>query len=390
MDGGDAPSVPCRRSEHDEHTYFAVPCNDGRQDEHENEQGHSLLLQNEEDLFSMNYQELLNKAREKMAPNCRVCKECNGVVCKGEIPGTGGKGNGNAFKVCIDYLESIKINMDTIYKNEGQDTSISLFGRQFKYPFFAAPIGGMSLNYNGAITETEYVDAIVNGTIKAGNAAFTGDGPQDSLFLDSLPVIKKAGGIAVPTIKPWKNDKVMEKIKLLEEVTAMAFAMDIDSAGLINLALAGKPVSAKSVEELKELSQCTKTPFIIKGVMTAKGAEKAVESGAYGIVVSSHGGRVLADAPATCSMLPEIRKAVGDKIKIFVDGGIRSGADVFKAMALGADAVLIGRTYVIAAFGGGAEGVELYTEKIGAELREIMIMTGCKNISDITKDKIIL
>lgn len=336
----------------------------------------------------MNYQELLNNAREKMAPNCRVCKECNGIVCKGEIPGTGGKGNGNAFKVCIDFLASVKINLDTIYENEGPDTSVSLFNKDFKYPFFAAPIGGMSLNYNGAMTEAEYVDAIVNGTLRAGNAAFTGDGAQDNLFLDSLPVIKQAGGIAVPTIKPWKNDKVLEKIKMIEDVNAMAFAMDIDSAGLINLALAGKPVSAKSVEELKELTQSTKIPFLVKGVMTAKGALKALEAGAYGIVVSSHGGRVLADAPATCAMLPEIREAVGDKLKIFVDGGIRSGADVFKALALGADAALIGRTYVIAAFGGGADGVELYTEKIGAELRETMIMTGCINISDITRDKI--
>ncbi|HKM02210.1 MAG TPA: alpha-hydroxy-acid oxidizing protein [Sedimentibacter sp.] len=336
----------------------------------------------------MNYQELLNSAREKMAPNCRVCKECNGLVCKGEIPGTGGKGNGNAFKICVDFLASVKINLDTIYKNEGQDTSISLFGKNFKYPFFAAPIGGMNLNYNGAITEAEYVDSIVNGTIKAGSAAFTGDGAQDSLFLDSLPFIKEAQGIAVPTIKPWKNDKALEKIKKIEEVNAIAFAMDIDSAGLINLALAGKPVSAKSVDELKELADSTKIPFIVKGVMTAEGAKKALQAGAYGIVVSSHGGRVLADALATCAVLPEIREAVGDKLKIFVDGGIRSGADVFKAIALGADAVLIGRPYVIAAFGGGADGVELYTEKIGAELSETMIMTGCKNISDITRDKI--
>ena len=338
----------------------------------------------------MTYQELLESARNRMAPQCRVCKECNGVVCKGEIPGTGGKGSGAAFKICLDFLSSVKIKLDTIYENEGQDTSVSLFDKDFKYPFFVAPIGGMNLNYNGAITEAEYDEAVVFGSIKAGTAAFTGDGANDSLFLDSIPVIKKANGIAVPTIKPWKNEKAIEKIKLLEEANAMAFAMDIDSAGLINLALAGKPVSAKSVKELSEITKSTKVPFIIKGVMTAEGAIKALEAGAYGIVVSSHGGRVLEHAPATCAMLPEIRAAVGDKLKIFVDGGIRSGADVFKAIALGADAVLIGRPYVIAAFGGGAEGVELYTEKIGAELRDIMIMSGCKTISDITRDKIIL
>lgn len=338
----------------------------------------------------MTYQELLEKARKKIAPQCRVCKECNGVVCKGEIPGTGGKGSGAAFKICLDFLSSVKIKIDTIYENEGQDTSISLFGNTFKYPFFVAPIGGMNLNYNGAITETEYDEAVVFGSIKAGTAAFTGDGANDSLFLDSLPIIKKANGMAVPTVKPWKNDKVLEKVKMLEEANAMAFAMDIDSAGLINLALAGKPVSAKGVKDLSEIANATKVPFIVKGVMTADGAKKALEAGAYGIVVSSHGGRVLEHAPATCSVLPEIRAAVGDKLKIFVDGGIRSGADVFKAIALGADAALIGRPYVVAAFGGGAEGVELYTEKIGAELKDIMIMSGCKTLSDITRDKIIL
>ncbi|MEL7649020.1 MAG: alpha-hydroxy-acid oxidizing protein [Sedimentibacter sp.] len=338
----------------------------------------------------MTYQELLENARRKMAPNCRVCKECNGIVCKGEIPGTGGKGNGRAFIDSVEYLSKIKIKLDVIYKNEGQDTSLSIFGKTFKYPFFAAPIGGMNLNYNGAITESEYVDAVVNGTLEAGSAAFTGDGANDSIFLDTIPYIRGAEGAAVPTIKPWKNDKVIEKIRLLEEAGAMAFAMDIDSAGLINLALAGKPVSAKSVEELSELASSTKVPFIVKGVMTAEGAKKALEAGAYGIVVSSHGGRVLQDAAAPCSMLPEIREAVGDKLKIFVDGGIRSGADVFKAIALGADAVLIGRPYVIAAFGGGSEGVALYTEKIGAELRDVMIMSGCKDLKDITIDKIIM
>ena len=338
----------------------------------------------------MNYQEVLENARKKMSPNCRVCKVCNGIVCRGEIPGVGAKGNGNGFTGCLDYLSTIKLKMDTIYEDKGQDTSISLFGKSFNYPIFTAPIGGMKLNYNGAITDTEYNEAVVYGMNNAGCAAFTGDGPVDSLFLDSLPMIKNAMGNAVPTIKPWKNKKVFEEIKLIEDTNAMAFAMDVDSAGLVNLALAGKPVSPKSVKELSEIVNATKIPFIIKGVLTAAGALKALETGAYGIVVSSHGGRVLDDTPATCSMLPEIRKAVGDKLKIFVDGGIRSGADVFKAIALGADAVLIGRPYVIAAFGGGAEGVELYTNKIGAELRDTMIMTGCSNLSDITADKLVI
>lgn len=338
----------------------------------------------------MNYQEVLENAKIRMAPNCRVCKVCNGIVCRGEIPGVGGKGSGNGFTVCNEFLSSIKLNMDVLYQSIGQDTSISLFGKTFKYPIFAAPIGGMKLNYNGAMSEEEYSEAIVYGTMAAGCGGFTGDGPMDELFLDSLGVVKKANGYGIPTLKPWRNEQVLEKVRLIEEAKAIAFAMDIDSAGLINLALLGKPVNPKSIDELKEITQSTNMPFIIKGIMTGEGAKKALETGAYGIVVSSHGGRVLDSSPATCSVLPQIKEVIGDKMKIFVDGGIRSGGDVFKALALGADAVLIGRPYAISAFGGGAEGVEIYTNKIGEELKETMLMTGCSKLKDITRDKIIL
>ena len=97
-------------------------------------------------------------------------------------------------------------------------------------------------------------------------------------------------------------------------------------------------------------------PFILKGIMTVKGAEKALEAGAAGIVVSNHGGRVLDQCPATAEVLPAIVDAVGGKMKVFVDGGIRSGMDVFKALALGADAVLIARPFVTMVYGGGRGG----------------------------------
>lgn len=104
--------------------------------------------------------------------------------------------------------------------------------------------------------------------------------------------------------------------------------------------------------------------------MTARGAEKALEAGASGIVVSNHGGRVLDHCPATAEVLPEIVDAVGGKMTIFVDGAIRSGMDMFKALALGADAVLIGRPFVTTVYGGGEEGVQLYVQKLKAELAD--------------------
>ena len=116
-----------------------------------------------------------------------------------------------------------------------------------------------------------------------------------------------------------------------------------------------------------------------------KNAEKALEAGASGIVVSNHGGRVLDHCPATAEVLPDIVDAVGGKMTIFVDGAIRSGMDMFKALALGADAVLIGRPFVTTVYGGGEEGVQLYVQKLKAELADTMRMCGAHSLADIDR-----
>ena len=117
-----------------------------------------------------------------------------------------------------------------------------------------------------------------------------------------------------------------------------------------------------------------------------KGALKAKEAGASAIVVSNHGGRVLDQCPATAEVMAEIADAVDGSMKIFVDGGIRSGTDVFKALALGADAAIIARPFVTAVYGGGREGVESYVQKISSELADTMAMCGVSSLSEITRD----
>ncbi len=336
----------------------------------------------------MNYKEVLENAKSRIGSKCRVCRECNGIACRGELPGMGGKGTGSSFIRNVEKLNEIKLNMDTIYEFKDVDTSIELFGKQFSFPVFAAPIGGLNLHYGDFYNDEEYTRAIVQGCRKAGTAGFTGDDIKDEKYEMQLKSVSEAGGWGIPTIKPWEKEEVKARIKKAEAAGAFAVAMDIDAAGLTTLALLGKPVSPKSVRELREIVASTDLPFVIKGIMTVKGALKAIEAGAYGIVVSNHGGRVQDHIPATIEVLPEISKAVGGKIKIFIDGGIRTGTDVLKMLALGADAVLIGRPYAVAAYGGGEEGVELYTRKIGSELVESMIMTGCSQLSDINADVI--
>ena len=339
----------------------------------------------------MDYNEVLTKAREQLAPKCRVCPVCDGRACRGEVPGAGGKGSGDSFVRNVSYLRDVQIVLDTLYQDRGQDTGCEFFGKKFALPAFPAPIGGMKMNYGSDISEEEQADRVLRGSIAAGSVAFTGDSPVPAAFFGPLEAIKRLDGMGVPTIKPWSLDLALPRVQAAKESGAIAIAMDVDAAGLVNVKLNGGTVYPKSVADMKELvAACAPAPFIIKGVMTAKGALKAAEAGVYGIVVSNHGGRVLDHSPATAEVLPEIRAALGkdSPVKIFVDGGVRTGLDVFKMIALGADAVLIGRPIITASFGGGAEGVELYLKKVAAELAATMLMTGAANLSEITRDMV--
>ena len=307
----------------------------------------------------MNYAELLQAARGQMGP-CRACPVCNGRACGGNIPGPGAKGSGTVAIRNFDAWRNVRLNMDTIHENFTPDTSLQLFGRTFKYPFFAGPVGAMTLHYGDKYNDMDY-----NAILVPAN-----------------------GGFGIPTVKPWDNATVAKKMAMARESGCFALAMDIDAAGLPFLQNLTPPAGSKTVEQLQEIAREAGVPFILKGIMTAKGAEKAVQAGVAGIVVSNHGGRVLDDCPATEEVLPEIVEAVAGRAKVFVDGGIRTGGDVFKALALGADAVLVARPYVTAVYGGGAEGVACLTEKLGAELADTMRLCGAAALKDISRDMV--
>ena len=165
--------------------------------------------------------------------------------------------------------------------------------------------------------------------------------------------------------------------------------MDVDGAGLPFLKGMNPPAGSKTVEQLAEIAKMAGKPFIVKGIMTVKGALKAKQAGAAAIVVSNHGGRVLDQCPATAEVLPAIVEALkGSGVKILVDGGLRSGVDVFKALAMGADAVIIARPFVSAVYGGGEEGVKCYIDKLAGELADTMQMCGAHTLAEITPDMV--
>lgn len=333
----------------------------------------------------MTYKEVLQAAQGQMGP-CRACPVCNGRACGGTIPGPGAKGSGTVAVRNFDAWRNVRLNMDTIHENFEPDTSLTLFGRSFKYPFFAGPVGAMALHYGDKYNDLDYNNILVPACAAAGIAAFTGDGTNHKVMEGAAAAITACGGAGIPTVKPWDNATVARKIALARSSGCFAMAMDIDAAGLPFLKNLTPPAGSKTVDELKEIVKLMNgKPFILKGIMTVNGAKKALEVGASGIVVSNHGGRVLDQCPATAEVLPAIVDAVGGKMTILVDGGIRTGMDVFKALALGADAVLIGRPFVNMVYGGGAEGVQVYVDKLKAELADTMAMCGAHKLSDIKR-----
>lgn len=278
--------------------------------------------------------------------------------------------------------------MDTITTNVPVDTSFDLFGYKMSIPVMAGPVGAMQLHYGDRYDDVEYNDLLVKACADAGIVAFTGDGTNPAVMEGAIEAITANQGKGVPTVKPWNRDEVFHKIDMAKSSGTHAIAMDIDAAGLPFLKNMVPPAGSKTVEELGEIIRYAEVPFIIKGIMTVHGAEKAVAAGAKAIVVSNHGGRVLDQCPATAEVLPDIVKAVGKDVTVLVDGGIRTGMDVFKALALGAKGVLIARPFVNMVYGGGIEGPAVLVQKLKSELEDTMAMCGAHTLEEIDRTMI--
>ena len=332
----------------------------------------------------MTYQEVLEQARTCMG-KCRACPVCNGLACKNTIPGPGAKGLGTGAIRSYQKWQELCVNMDTICENSDTDTTYDFFGQKLVIPVMAGPVGAVTLHYGDKFDDLRYNNVLVDGCAKAGILAFTGDGTNPAVMEGAADALKAHNGCGVPTVKPWNLDTIRQKMDLVKAADPCAIAMDIDAAGLPFLKGLTPPAGSKTVDQQKEIAAMAGKPFILKGIMTVSGAKKALEAGAAGIVVSNHGGRVLDQCPATAEVLPAIADAVGGKMKVFVDGGIRSGMDVFKALALGADAVLIARPFVTMVYGGGQEGIQAYVSKLQAELADTMAMCGAHTLADINR-----
>ncbi len=330
-----------------------------------------------------------DSAREKFKKICYVCSICDGYNCASGVPGMGGTGTGESFRRNSDALKSFKVITTLIHDEIIPDPSTELFGNKISFPVMAAPITGSVTNMGGAIEEIDYNIAVVRGCKTAGTIAFVGDGATPDKYKIGLDVIRNEKGLGIPIFKPRKdNEEIIKRFKAAEEAGAIAAGIDIDAVVFKTMAMKNQEVAAKSISELKEIKASTSLPLILKGIMNPRDAEMACKAGAGAIIVSNHGGRVLDEMPGSMDVLEEIVKAVGESVIIMIDGGFRDGVDVFKAIAMGAKYVLIGRPVAIAAVGMGVDGTAFYLNKVKDEFIKTMVLAGCRNINDIKMDLI--
>ena len=336
---------------------------------------------------------ILDRAARRNFNNnfCWVCKVCDGEHCASGVPGMGGRGDGRSFRDNLYALAEYKIIPRYLTAEPREaiepDISVNLFGHNFSGPVLSAPITGSITNMGGSITEWDYALETGAGCQRLGLLPLFGDGASETKYLTGLYAIEQLG-IGCPVFKPRADQKeLMVRIRKAEQKGALAWGIDIDGVSFKTMTLKNIATRRKSLVELKELAACSQLPFFIKGVLSLEDAQLACEAGAAAIVVSNHGGRVLEAAPGSARVLPEISAFVKENypnVTVLADGGVRSGGDIYKMLALGAQAVLIGRPIAIAAVGMGRLGVERLLRDYLEEFRQTMRVMGDKNLRDIS------
>ncbi len=246
----------------------------------------------------MDYNEVLRHARERIGPKCKVCPECNGLGCGNTMPGPGSKAPGNGANDNWRAWRRWSLNMDTIAPNTPVDTSLALFGRTFSLPVIAAPIGSLRAQFNPGDDIRDYNACAAAAAAQTGIAASFGDGLDARVFPHGCELSKQYGGIVLPVINPLSMDTIRANLDLANAARPFAVSVVIDSAGLPHLKAASPDAGSKTVAELRELCGYAQMPMILKGIMTVRGAQKAVEAGAD-VLCSPVKGKVIkmADVP---------------------------------------------------------------------------------------------
>lgn len=280
---------------------------------------------------------------------------------------------GDSNVITRDYFDSLLIETRYI-DSDLPSTKMELWGEEFSTPIMTAALSHLHDVCENGMAE------FGKGAKCAGAVHFVGMGEDEE-----LEGIIATGAKTVKIIKPHRdNEVIFHKIEHAIKNGAFAVGMDIDHAyganGTYDV-VCGLPMKSKSFDEMKSFVEASSVPFVVKGVLSVSDAVKSADIGAKAIIVSHHHGIMPYSLPPLM-ILPDIVKAVGDRMKIFVDCGIENGVDAFKALALGADAVCVGRL-LMDPLKEGHMGVCNRINEINSELASIMARTGAKTLQEI-------
>ena len=278
------------------------------------------------------------------------------------------------------HMDSFTFEMRML-DSAAADTSTTLFGARLRAPIVAAAICESRILKRLAPWHPPYLEQIAGGLKDSGSMMSTG-----MVTLDELARIVDQGAPVLHVVKPYRDDEmVLRHLEKAAELGCAAVGMDVDVFFLEKAwdEVPGPDVLGhKTVEDMKRYRAATKLPFVFKGVLSAHDARLAREIGADALIVSFHGGETIDYAMPVLQALPEVRRECPG-MPILVDSGFRRGADVLKALALGANGVGIATLLVIACAGAGREGVRAMMEALYEELERTMSITGCRSVDSI-------
>ena len=312
-----------------------------------------------------------------------------------------------------EAFQRLKLQSRVLADMSGAHTRLTLFEQPFDYPILLAPVAHQQLFHpEGELATARGAAAMRAGQIVSMQAsvAFEEIAAQsaiapwcqvyplrdETLMADLLARVERAGYRAIvvtadATVNGLRNREQRSDFTWPDHVRAV----NLPGGGLPQPDLPAPPRSplfsgflheAPTWATLQRLVRATRLPVLLKGVLSVDDAQRAVAEGVAGLIVSNHGGRVLDTVPASIDALPRIVEAVGPTVPVLLDGGVRRGTDVLKALALGARAVSIGRPFVHGLCVGGAPGVAHVLALLRAELEVAMTLTGCSSLTRITRD----
>ena len=276
----------------------------------------------------------------------------------------------NSDKITRDYFDSLLLESRYI-DSDLPSTKLELYGRSFDTPVMTA-----ALSHLGNTAENGMV-IYAQAAAKANAVHWVGMGEDKE-----LEDITATGAATIKIIKPHADNKeVFRKIEHAKKAGCFAVGMDIDhtfngSGGYDNVL--GLPMKPKTTEELRDFVDAAEIPFIVKGVLSTKDAEKCLKAGCKGIQLSHHHG-IMSYAVPPLMMLPEILQVTRGEIPVFIDCGIESGMDVYKCLALGATAVSVGR-HLMPLLKEGADKTAGRIKEMTGELAATMARTGVKDL----------